>query len=671
MSCFQKSLLCFYILSVGYTLSAYAKTAQPLWSPEDVVTLPFIDIKDISSDGKYTIMQFIETPPNEQKQDRHLRCILVNNDNLTQEIISKPEDYWCTEAHFIGSQDKVAYLVENKDLSSTLFVKDIATGKVIEIQKLGKNIDNPTLAPDGKSYVYGKIELLENDSPRQIAGKVQRLKFKLYHQKLDENFKLTGEPQLLTPDSLTVPVPYQANCIWSPDSQKLLLVTNDGKWKEVPYSVLNLIDLKEKKMRKLAEGGYVSRFLSFSSDGQKLVALKHPFYGDQKIDITPFPKNRSLAVEIIDLNTKKVTSFSEPDTLSVIGWAKDNKEVIVTQQEGTKQKLYGLDMQTQKLSLKDFPDMTVISNVILSNNQQYIAFTGENLYQPGDIYITALDNFKPKKITSVNKKIDLREIHAHSLKWKSFDGLEIEGILIYPQNYKPGHKVPLVVTVHGGPTSAESEEFLGKTWDDRFSPAVLASLGYAVFGVNFRGSTGYGEKFQNLNVQDMGGGAFKDIMSGIDYLIAQGIVDPNKLFITGASYGGFMTAWAIGQTDRFKAAVVSAGVVDWISDIGTTDYPVPMEAILGEYYWDNYELWRNSSPLSHINNVKTPVLILQGANDTRVAISQAQQLYHALKGRKIPNRLVSYQGEQHAFSGADAIKDSMNEIIGWFGKYGE
>lgn len=666
----QKNIIFFCVLLASCTIIAHAKESKPLWTSEDVVTLPFIDIKDISSNGKYTIIQLTKTPPSEQKQERHARCILVNNDNLIQKIINKPEDYWCTEAHFIDSQNKVVYLIQNEDLSSTLFVKDIITDKTTEIQKLGKNVDNPTVAPDGKSYVYGKIELLENDSPRKIGGKLMRLKFKLYHQKLDDNFKLVGDPQILTPESLTVPVPYQANCVWSADSQKLLLVTNDAKWKEVPYSVLNLIDLKEKKLRKIGEGGYVSRSLSFSSDGQKLVALKHSFNGGQRTKVIPFPKIKPLAIEIIDLNTTKTTPFSEADILSVIGWTNNNQEVIVTQQEGTKQKLYGLDIQTQKLLPKSFTDMTVISNVMLSKNQQYMSFTAENLYQPKEVYITEANNFRPKKITSVNKKIDLGEIRAHSLKWKSFDGLEIEGILVYPQNYKKEHKIPLVVSVHGGPTSAESEEFLGNTWDNRFSPAVLASLGYGVFGVNFRGSIGYGEKFQHLNFQDMGGGAFKDIMSGVDDLIAQGIVDPDKLFITGASYGGFMAAWAIGQTDRFKAAVVSAGVVDWISDIGTTDYPTLMEAILGEYYWDNYELWRNSSPLSYINNVKTPVLILQGANDTRVAISQAQQLHKALKWRKIPNRLVSYQREQHGFSSTEVIKDAMSEIMDWFKKYG-
>lgn len=666
----QKNILFFCILLASCTIPVYAKKSQVLWTPEDVAMLSFVYTKDISSDGKYTIMQLIETSQKGSKKDRHSRCILVNNDNLTQAIIGTPDDSWCTEAHFIGSQDKVVYRIRDEDFNSTFFVKDIITNKIAEIQKFGNDVDNLTLAPDGKSYVYARLESFENDSPRKIMGKVMRFKFKLYHQKLDENFKLLGDPQLLTPDSLTVSVPYQSTCLWSPDSKKLLLFTSNAKWKDVPHGILHLIDVGEKRMEKLGEGSYEQDAFSFSSDAQKLVALKSSTEGGQRTEIKPFPEARSVSIEILDLNTKKTASIPGIDILSIVGWIKDNKELIVTKQVGTQQKLYGLDIPTQKLVPKDFLDMTVISNVVLSKNQKYLGFTAENLYQPSEVYFTESNNFKPIKVTSVNRKIDLSEIRAHSLKWKSFDGLEIEGILIYPQNYKAGNKIPLLVSIHGGPPAADSEYFLGKPWVGQFSPAVLASRGYGSLVVNYRGSTGYGGKFQTLNYQDIGGGDFKDIMSGIDYLIAQGIVDPDKLFISGGSYGGFMAAWAIGQTDRFKAAVVSAGIVDWISDIANTDYPTPMETILGGYYWDDYELWRNTSPLSHIDKVKTPVLILQGQADARVEVSQAQQLYHALKWRNIPNRLVSYQREGHGFSGADAIEDVMNEIVEWLGKYG-
>lgn len=471
--------------------------------------------------------------------------------------------------------------------------------------------------------------------------------------------------------TLTSSIPYNTNCIWSPDSHKLILVTGNAKWKDEPSVVLNLIDVKDKKITKLKEGYYQTDSLFFSPDGQKLAMKRQPFSGDQRTGIKPpFPENGPPLIEIIDLHTQKTASLPATDIIEIIGWTADNKGLIVTKQNGTKKRLYGSDIATAALSLKDFPSMTVINNAVLSKNQKYIALAAESLYQPREIYFTKADEFSPKKITSVNRNIDLSSIRAHSLKWKSADNLDIEGILVYPQNHKPGQQFPLLVSIHGGPTSAESEFFIGRPWCDHFSPAVLASLGYGVLVVNYRGSTGYGEKFQKLNYKDMGGGDFQDILSGVDHLIGQGLADPNKLFISGSSYGGFMSAWIVTQTDRFKAAIVSAGIVDWISDIGTTDYPTPMEAILGGYYWDEYDLWRQTSPLSHINHVKTPVLILQGRADERVETSQAQQLYNALRHKKIPCRLISYQYEGHNLSDPEAAKDAMEEIIRWVGKHG-
>ena len=277
--------------------------------------------------------------------------------------------------------------------------------------------------------------------------------------------------------------------------------------------------------------------------------------------------------------------------------------------------------------------------------------------------------FAPKRISFIHEGIDLSKIQARPLTWKSFDGLEIEGILILPQEYKEGKKVPLIVSVHGGPAGFDCERFIGDLWFGAYSPAVFASLGYATLAVNFRGSIGYGREFQALDYKDLGRGDFKDIMTGIDFLINHGIVDPDQLFIRGHSYGGFMTAWAVSQTNRFKAASMEAGIADWISDSALSEAPPVMEAYFGGAYWENYKLWRESSPLTHVKNINTPTLILAGFQDTRVPSAQAKQLYRALKEKKIPTRLLYYYGEGHEFD--DPLKniDAMKETISWFKKY--
>ncbi|MBY0293324.1 MAG: prolyl oligopeptidase family serine peptidase, partial [Alphaproteobacteria bacterium] len=264
----------------------------------------------------------------------------------------------------------------------------------------------------------------------------------------------------------------------------------------------------------------------------------------------------------------------------------------------------------------------------------------------------------------------LSAIKAEPIRWKSFDGLEIEGILTYPQGYTEGTKVPLIVSIHGGPSGVESQYFIGSTLFGPYSPAVFSSQGYATLVVNYRGSLGYGEKFQKIDYKDLGGGDFKDIMAGVDYLIDQGIADPHQLFIRGHSYGGFLTAWIISHTDRFKAASIEAEIVDWISHIATTDAPTVMEAYFGGAYWEDYKLWRDSSPLTRVSDMKTPALILHGANDSRVSVTQSMQLYNALKERSIPTRLVAYKGREHSMSDSIATQDAMKEKLKWFKTYG-
>ena len=326
--------------------------------------------------------------------------------------------------------------------------------------------------------------------------------------------------------------------------------------------ILYLIDLKENKIEKIGKETQYAYDPKFSNDGQKLAFIKYDEGGEQTLPLKPFKDIGPNTIQIFDLKTQKVISLPAVDIWNIVGWKEDDKALIVTKQDGTKQNLYFLDLEPQKLTLIKTPNLTSLNNVALSQNKKFIGFKGENLHHPAEIYVSNLDPFLPKKITSFNEKNDLSSIRAEPIRWKSFDGLEIEGIITYPQDYKEGQKVPLIVSIHGGPSGVESQNFIGSTSFGPYSSAVFSSQGYATLVVNYRGSLGYGEKFQHMNYQDLGGGDFKDVITGVDYLIDRGIADPSQLFIRGHSYGGFMAAWAIGHTHRFKAASIEAGIVE-------------------------------------------------------------------------------------------------------------
>ena len=664
------TLLFFFILSFCLIKSGYAETPpKPLWTPEKAVTLPAVDIEDISSDGKYSLIKLWKTTLVEGNAEQSSECILVDNKSLEMKTFNK-ESQSCFQLQFIGEGKKFSYMLDDDEENKpTLFAQDISSGKITKVQEFKERFHKYSFAPNGESYAFTL-----QDKPKQtsrIKGDGDPIvKENLYIQKVDENFLPVGDPQLVTPTELNLYHPTLASSYaWSPDSQKIIVRSSALVWKSPPRVEFYLIDLKGNKIEKIGKETQYAYDPSFSNGGQKLAFIKYDEGGEQTLPLRPFKDIGPNTIQVFDLKTQKMVSLLAVDIWNIVGWKEDDKALIVTKQDGTEQNLYFLDLETQKLTLMEAPNLTSLNNVVLSQNKKFIGFKGENLHHPAEIYISNVNTFSPKKITSFNEKNDLSSIRAEPIHWKSFDGLEIEGIITYPQTYKEGQKVPLIVSLHGGPGGVESQIFIGNTSFGPYSPAVFASEGYATLVVNYRGSLGYGDKFQHMNYQDLGRGDFKDVITGVDYLIDRGIADPNQLFIRGHSYGGFMTAWAIGHTHRFKAASVEAGIVDWISHIATTDGPDGMEAYFGVVYWEDYKLWRESSPLSYVNHMKTPALILHGASDIRVPGIQAMQLYSALKERGTPTRFIYYRGQGHGINDPVATLDAMKEKLKWFKAY--
>lgn len=657
----------FFILSLTRSAQAEQQTA-PLWTPEDVVARPTVAISDISSDGKYTLMGVSYRSIKDGKSIEFSQCTLINNESLEKKIIGDEKNS-CVQPYFIKSDEKFTYIIyNNQTYKSVLCVEETGSPKKRQIQEIPSNLINYRFAPDSKSFAF-ILEESPQTPARSIEGERQDKKQSLYLQKVDVDFQCIGEPQQLTSSKLNMAsLSGSSTYIWSPNSQKIALVTQKPGWNLPAAFSLAVLNVDQGTFKTIDETRGVFTSVRFSPDSQKLAFIKGEDFGEQKSPLKPL-KDVASTIQIIDLNTGKAESFSAEDIWNIAGWTADGQKIVGIKQVGTKQKIYQFVIQSKELTFKELQDLPVIHSLVFSQNQKHLGFLGENFYHPSELYVTSFEDFNPKQIRTGNEKINLSQIQAKSLKWKSFDGVEIEGILVYPQNYIVGQKVPLIVSIHGGPSAVESEGFVGDTWFGSYCPAVFSSLGYATLVVNYRGSIGYGTKFSNLNYQDLGRGDYQDIMAGIDFLIKEGIADPDQLFITGHSYGGFMTAWAVGHTNRFKAAVMSAGISDWISHVSLTDAPRPMEALFGGFYWDNYDLYRKASPLSYVDDIKTPTLILQGAQDQRVPISQAQQMYQALQGKNVPTQLLLYVNQAHDFSNPLVVIDSLKEKIKWFDKY--
>jgi dipeptidyl aminopeptidase/acylaminoacyl peptidase len=250
---------------------------------------------------------------------------------------------------------------------------------------------------------------------------------------------------------------------------------------------------------------------------------------------------------------------------------------------------------------------------------------------------------------------------AELLRFKSFDETQIEAALMKPASPHPGVKLPLILYVHGGPAGSFSATYL--PW-----PQLLVAHGYEVLMVNPRGSASYGEEFLKRNHADWGGGDFKDLMAGVDAVLARGETDSNRLGIGGWSYGGYMAEWAITQTNRFKAAVSGAGMFDLTAEFGTEKEPAYDEWYFGTP-WEHPERFAHSSPYMYIRNAKTPTLILQGENDPVDPPGQSTALYRALKRYGVETELVTYPREPHGPREEKHEIDILNRVLAWFDRH--
>ena len=318
-----------------------------------------------------------------------------------------------------------------------------------------------------------------------------------------------------------------------------------------------------------------------------------------------------------------------------------------------------------------FDERAWVGMASYSRDGRTVAVVRSDLRTPPDVHVarmTPRGTAGPlRRLSDHNPQVRALAIgRTETMRYKGADGMEVEGLVIYPADYKPGQRHPLLTQVHGGPAGA---------WLDRF-PAnwgsyahVWAGRGWVVFQPNPRGSTGYGEEFLRANIKDWGNGDYKDIQAGIDTLVARGVADPQRLAQAGWSYGGYMSAWTLTQTQRFKAIMVGAGLTNMESMYGTNDIPSTLDGYFGGTPYDNTEEYRKRSAMTFIKQAKTPTLILHGQQDLRVPTGQAQELYLGLKRNNVPVSLVFYPREGHGLGEPRHQLDKMRRELAWMTRW--
>ena len=347
---------------------------------------------------------------------------------------------------------------------------------------------------------------------------------------------------------------------------------------------------------------------------------------------------------------------------------RDDENIIAQATNSTKTHLVLLNVLDG--TKQAFFDTDIIINSFKYNNiNQNLAFTGNTAKHPDELFVRKSETEAPVRLTQHNAFLeDIQFAKQETIHWLGTDSLEIAGVLTYPLKYHEGRAYPLVLQIHGGPEGVSLD---GWTTGKSTPVQLLAAEGFMVLQPNYRGSGGRGVAFSKADHDDLGGLEFDDVLAGVDHLITEGLVDREHVGTGGWSYGGYFSAWAATKhSQRFKAAVVGAGISNWFSFTGTTDIPYEMSLVHWNSWWfDKPELHWDRSPLAHINNAQTPTLVIHGDSDVRVHPAQGLELYQALRIKDVPTRYVIYPRQPHGLSDRAHREDYLGRILDWYNTY--
>lgn len=540
-----------------------------------------------------------------------------------------------------------------------LYVADLGGQAVRKLTSLTGFLDSPSWSPDGKTVAL----LFTENAPREAgplvpmippSGEVEQ---RTYEQRLTVVDVASGRVRQASPDNLYI---YEFD--WSPDGKKFAVTAapgnGDANWW---IAQLGTVDAATGETKFIYKPPRQIAQPRWSPDGKTLAFIAGIMSdeGSTGGDIWTIPATGGEA--------RNLTPGIKASP-AVLVWLSSSEKILFTEQIDGASGIAAVDSREGKVeTLWSGPETISSGNpwdlgISLASDGKISALIRQSFQQPPEIWAGEVGAWR--KITQVNAGMRPRWGKSESIHWWS-DGMRIQGWLLYPADFDSTRRYPMVVSVHGGPGAAERPSWPGPF----FSLALLSSEGYFVLCPNPRGSFGMGEAVTEANVRDFGYGDFRDILAGVDSVVKTLPVDGERVGIAGWSYGGYMSLWAVSQTNRFRAAVAGAGIANWQSYYGQNDIGQWMIPFFGASVYDDPGIYARSSPISFVKNVKTPTLMLVGDGDGECPAAQSTEFWRALKTLGVETRLVIYPGEGHSVGQPEHVRDTTKRTIEWFNQH--
>lgn len=633
--------------------------------------LGMIELQDVqlSTDGRLVAFAAEDSSVGADPSLMASRIQVADTALLDSKSVS-PARQQCEKPRFSPDGKWLAYLVNGEDVTDAAVLR-LGTGQSHRLTHGLADVLDLAWAPDGKTLACSMAitsiprEKPGEDGDVEVIGGVIGLSTGLF---------------LVSADGRTRSRPLVTNrdvgeFVFSPDGRHIAFETTAADTpvrgrrrvtasgapapQDAAQVDLAVVDVRTRSVTLLVATEASETMPRYSPDGRFLayVATEAPgfYFSPGRVMVVPAGGGAPRALA--------QTPDARPELL---GWSADGKRVFVREASGTGAVILALPVDGGPIRpFSDTPHM--VTQASLSRDGTAVALVLEDSDMPPEVWISPTERFAPRQLSACNKAFAAyRMARTEVVRWTAKDGTAIEGLYTHPVHRGQGPP-PLLVEIHGGPALVASRQCIGSL--NYYPLAVFAERGYAIFRPNVRGSDGYGPAFRMANRQDWGGADFNDLQSGLDALIARGLADANRLGIMGWSYGGYLTAWAIGHTDRFKAASVGAGITDLVSQAGSMDLPDFIPLYFGGEAYERFNALFDRSPLHYAAAIRTPTLFQHGVEDERVPFGQSMELFTALSRRGVPTVLAAYPRSGHDITEPGLVRDLMVRNLDWFTRF--
>ena len=652
-------------LCLGVSAGRIAAQAPATPSIDDLINLRRVGAPAISPDGRQVVFTIRETNWEENAYETELW--LGGSGALRQLTNSKKSSLqpaWSPDGAWLA-------FISDRDGKRQLYRIALAGGEAEQLTSGDEGVANFAWSPKGSQIAFTMIDAV-TEAMKARDKDWGEIRIEDEDQRYTHLYVL-DLPGASAGGSQDPPLRYGVKQLtlgsfvvgsfdWSPDATTIAFdhrISSDaGEGGSADISVVTVATAARQAI--VTQAGPDSN-PQWSPDGSQVAfasTMGKPFY---------FFQNGVIAVVTPGKNDIRSLTDAFDESPNIVAWTRGG--IFFTASQRTWSYLFHLDPLTKKATRHAVRDQWIGGSFSLTPDGTTTAFIGSSATEFPDVYIAPVQTMAARKISDTGAQIASWPKHTREVvKWESQDGAEIEGVLHKPADFQAGRRYPLLIVIHGGPTGVSRPVPYGQV--GYYPVDGFLAKGALVLEPNYRGSAGYGEAFRSLNVRNLGIGDAWDVLSGIDALVQQGLVDKDRVGSMGWSQGGYISAFlATRHSDRFKALSVGAGISDWMTYYVNTDIHPFTRQYLKATPWDDPKIYADTSPMTYIKQARTPTLIQHGGEDPRVPIPNAFQLYQGLRDQKVPVQLSIFKGFGHGLTKPKANRGAMQQNLDWFSKY--